>query len=101
MRIDRKNLVAHGNRTYFFRDVFEDGCVLAFWSDSPWGRVHDQDRGWVVIDPERNSIVDEKQTYYFGSLGGYREWMKKMKKKHGKIIKSFKKNGKYIWRMNE
>jgi len=104
---------SHGSRVYFMRDVFEDGCVLAFWSDSPWGRLHDQDRGWVIIQPQGEDkkegiIVDELETYYFGSLNSdYRNWLKEQKVKHGRVVRRFQRKDPltgrlvYIWKMHE
>lgn len=87
-------------RLYFFRSVFENGNILAFYSDSPWGRCYDMEKGWVVINPKTKDIVDEVATKSMGwSTGDFRPWRKEMREKHGKTKKVFRDDlGNLIWK---
>lgn len=87
-----------GPTVYFLKGQFADGCLLGFWSCSPWGRIHNQDRGWVVIKPRaynkrKGEVIDSIQTYDFGSIYRWRDletfatWRKRQKKEHGKLTR--------------
>lgn len=88
---------------YFFRSEFADGYILAFYSHSPWGRVHDMEQGWVVIDPKSKQVVDECATRSMGMASGeYREWIKDIRKQHGKTKKVFRnESGGMLWKIEE
>lgn len=76
--------------TVFFKSMFADGTILAWYSHSPWGRYTDGYQGWVVIDPRKKIIIDEVETKsMWMSSGEYRDWRKEMTKKHGKTKKMF------------
>jgi len=65
--VDNKGKLAYASGVcYFFRSVFEDGCILAFYAHSPCGTYHDMEKGWVVIDPVRKTIQDECETVSMG-----------------------------------
>lgn len=74
--------------TIFLTNVFKDGCFLGFWSHSPWGRVQDQEQGWMVISPELK-ILDEFETRSMGEStgGGFHYWRKEQTASHGKTRK--------------
>lgn len=100
VKIDRKDMTAvfsakkswGGLRTFFITKRYNDGAYLAFWSDSPWGRTRNQDKGWVIIEVPKGKqigeIKDFVQTYDFGSTSGdyeedsYADFMKRNKKEH-------------------
>jgi len=93
-------------RLYFITKRYNDGSYLAFWSDSPWGRVHNQDRGWVVIKPKKGSqygeVIDFVQTYDFGPNpyneddDNYKKFMKRNKEEHKGYKESYN-----DWKMDE
>lgn len=111
VRIDMKELTAYNReggtfgrgRMYFFRHWLRDGTVLAFYSDSPWGRVHDMEKGWAVIDLKKRAIVDEIQSRVMGeSTGETRMWMKQVKRRHGRIKEPVRNEwGEIAWKMSE
>jgi hypothetical protein len=88
VKIDREDFTASAKDTplYFLTHEFKDGCFLGFWSTSPWGRVHDQDRGWVVISA-KGEVLDSIQTFDWGSVyhfgDSYAAWRKRQKEEHG------------------
>ena len=96
----RKKEPFKSTRVYFIKKKYMDGSFLAFWTDSPWGRVHDQDRGWVVIKPTKSGqgvIVDRIQTYDFGPTGeDYRGFLVRNKEEHGGYKESYDE-----WKMTE
>jgi len=93
------------SRTLFFRKRFNDGCILAFYSDNPWGNYHNQERGWVVIDGRKRKIIDEVTTYFHGSTGNeYNDFLKRNKEKHGGFRPNStwrESDGEVKWKMEE
>ena len=94
---------------FFLTNVFRDGCLLGFWSHSPWGRCTDQEKGWVVLDRELN-IVSECETKAFtndpqGCLEtgvGFSQWRANQKKLHGSALKLCDDiTGESFWKMSE
>lgn len=45
----------------FLANVFKDGVTMGFWSHSPWGRVHNTEEGWAVLD-KNGDVVEEYVT---------------------------------------
>lgn len=88
---------------YYFRSRFADGMVLAFYSHSPWGRCHNMEEGWVVIDTDKSEIVDEVETKSGGmATGEQRAWMKRVRAEHGKTVETYRNEmGEYLWKMGE
>ncbi len=89
--------------SYFFRSEFEDGCILAWYSNSPMGMCSDQEQGWVVIDPKNKVVVAECETRSMGlATGEYRSWVKDIREEHGKTEKVFRYgNGDLYWKKTE
>lgn len=87
----------------FLTNVFKDGCVLGFWSHSPWGCVHDQEQGWAVLDKNLN-IIAECETRTSGQSAGndFRKWRTEQKEIHGssfKLSREFENEA--IWRITD
>jgi len=83
----------------FLTAKFEDGHYLGFYSHSPWGRIHNQERGWAVVSPE-GEIVDMIETYSWGSCGfGFHEWRREQKEEHGRAKKLLDDFGNQKWKM--
>jgi hypothetical protein len=108
VRIDKKddyavNVGKYDSVLYFFKGTFADGKILAFYSHSPWGRVHDQIRGWVLIDPKKKEVIDECETFNWISMNcGWKDWMRRLKQEHGKLTKIKNTWGEHDkWRMDE
>jgi len=108
VKIDIENGTAcHKNkmslRSYFFRAELTSGMILAFYSDSPWGRCHDMEKGWVIIDPKRKCILEEVATRSMGeATGDYKDWIADIHKQYGKTKKVFRdESGKCLWKMEE
>lgn len=102
LEIDMKgNMASDKDHLYFLTLRFKDECLLGFYSHSPWGTTRDQERGWVVIDPKTKEVIDECETYYFGSSGNdFAKWRKKQTEIHGKgtlLSDEFDSR----WKMNE
>jgi hypothetical protein len=95
------------NRVYFITKEFNDGTFLAHYSDAPWGHVHNQERGRVIIkvmNQNTGVIVDEYSTYYWGSTGApgsFNEWMFDMKKEHGGYKRVVYNDSDKVWTMEE
>ena len=100
---------AFESECYFLKGQFEDGHLLAFYTHSPRGCVHDQQRGWVLIKPngkrkpKTGVIIDRLETYADGPLGfGWREWRKNLKIEHGKMKRFLSDiTGGDAWKMSE
>lgn len=102
LNIDMKgNMVSNEDNLFFLTLKFKDGCLLGFYSHSPWGTTRDQERGWVVIDPKKKEVIDECETYSHGQAGNdFWKWRKKQTKVHGKgtlLLNDMDEQ----WKMNE
>ena len=86
LKINKKeNTASDEDNLYFLTLKFKDGCLLGFYSHSPWGSTRDQERGWVVIDPKKKEVIDECETYYCGPTGNdFAKWRKKQTEIHGR-----------------
>lgn len=89
LEIDMKgNMASDKDNLYFLTLKFNDGCLLGFYSHSPCSTTRDQERGWVTINPKTKEVIDECETYYFGSTGkDFRKWRKKQTEDHGRGTK--------------
>ena len=104
LKINMKDKTAYRvGTTYFMRSRFADDCILAFYFDKPCGNRNDMDTGWVVIDPNKNEIVNECATKICGSATGeYRRWIIGIRADHGKTVEVFRNGcGEMLWKMNE
>jgi len=94
VEIDWKEKTAHDPKKkelYFFRSQYEDGCIKAFYSHSPWLRTGNMQKGWVIIDPKRSVVISRVETRSMGSpTGEGRKWFREQRKLHGKTIKVFR-----------
>ena len=99
--IDRKAKTASiGRRLFFLKGQFEDGTLLGFYSDSPRGCVHDQERGWAVIDSEAGIVLDVCETYDHGPCANdWRIWRTRLKKEHGPLRLFRDEDGTHLWSM--
>ena len=102
VKVNRKDLTAvysakkpwGGFRVFFIKKRYNDGSYLAFWSDAPWGRTRDQDKGWVVIKVPKGrqygEVIDYVQTFDFGPTGeDYRGFLARNKEEHGGYKESY------------
>ena len=97
-----------GGETIFLTGVFKNGNMLGFWSHSPWGRVRDQQQGWMVIDKELNEI-DEIKTRDFeacrealGQFETFAQWRSRIKSENGRAFKLCPEwNNECFWRMED
>lgn len=109
IKIDEKDATAStikyisgATNTFFLTHKFANGFYLGFFSDAPWGRQHNQERGWVIIDPVSNTIIDVCETYYWGSTGAdFKGWLKGYKEKYGKTELLKNKWGDRYWKMSD
>lgn len=87
----------------YLTHVFDDHHFLGFWSHSPWGRVHNMEKGWVLINHEFE-IVDSCATIEDGEPAGndFRSWRKQVKEDHGKATKlAYEWSNELIWKITE
>ena len=108
------------NRTYFITKEFNDGTFLAHWSDSPWGHVRNQSRGWAIIQPtsrfihpkrqnpyKKGEIIDYKETYDWGGVyHGYndetfRQWQSRIHNEHGGLKRGVTDEHGEMWKMED
>lgn len=73
----------------FLTHIFKDGCLLGFWSHSPWGTCTNQETGWAVLDPNATRVLDKCEIKSFGMSAGndFKEWRRRMKELHGSATK--------------
>ena len=97
-----------GGESIFLTGVFKNGNMIGFWSHSPWGRVRDQQQGWMVIDKDLNHI-DSITTFSDGVSGQglgenetFNEWRSRIKQENGKSIKLCPEwDNECFWRMQD
>lgn len=86
----------------FLTARFKTGHFLGFWSHSPWGTCQDQEKGWVVINPETLEITDMHETRSMGmSMGGFSKWRKGITEKFGKSTKLLDGFGNQMWKSSD
>jgi hypothetical protein len=101
---DLKEKTIFYNKTmYFMKGSFENGCILAFYSHSPCGCVHDQEVGWGIFDLERQRLVAECETRCVCQPAGedWKEWMEMAKEEHGKLSYFKNEDGTHVWKLKE
>lgn len=61
----------------FLTHVFKSGHLFGWYSHSPWGRVHDQEQGYVIVDPHTREVIDVCPTRTGGEPAGcdFRGWL--------------------------
>lgn len=75
-------------RLIFLTNVFEDGCVLGFWSHSPWGNTHNQEEGWAVLSVKGEVLSScETKTSGLPSGNDFKKWRSEQRWNHGKSFK--------------
>lgn len=80
---------------------FKTGHLFGFWSCNPCSTTSDQDKGWVVIDPETLEFTDECTTRSMGEWGGdFNAWKKTLKPKFGRMT-IFMDFGEQVWKMEQ
>jgi hypothetical protein len=98
------------NRVYFLRKQYKDGCFLGFYSDSPWGRVHDMEKGWAVVCSKNKmkTQCEIKETYETKSIGvsmnpprSFNRWKNEMKLLHGKYVNTLHDEQGELWKMKD
>ena len=103
IKINLEDFTACDGELFFLTHRFKDGCFMGFWSGSPWGRVRNQSRGWVVFDP-KEGVVESCTTFEWGPMvggEGWREWVRRMIKEHGKRTILTNWAGDRPWKMTE
>lgn len=87
----------------FLTGRFQDGYMLGFWSQNPWGTTRNKDRGWAVINTEEMEIVEECEILSSGNPMGndFTAWRKRMKDEHGKLTIFIDSSGDRVWKMTE
>lgn len=110
-----------GDPMLFIKGYFADGKhILAFFSHSPWGRVRNQHRGWVLLRFRSETtkrvavVVDVCETFYWGDtsafyqsdyLGTYirnwHHWRKLLRERFGKLKPALSDFGTPQWSMTE
>ena len=101
IKINKKDMTAsEDSNLYFITHMFKNGKFLAFYSHSPWGRIKDQERGWVVID--KAGIIDSVSTYCFGPTDNdYRGWLRKQIDLFGSRTIAKNEFDEPFWKMSE
>lgn len=101
LKINMREFTAEdSNHLYFLKGEYADGCILAFYSHSPCGNYHDQQRGWILIGTNKE-ILDEVDTYNWGATGEGRKVLKIWREKHSKLTYFKNKYGEYPWKMED
>ena len=98
--IDTNEMTANNNAgLIFLTNKFKDGTYIGFWSTSPCGCIHNQDRGWAVVSSS-GELLDSIHTYDHGPVVRYSdetfaEWRKRQTMEHGRSTRISE------WKMEE
>lgn len=98
-KIDNRLKKQRHSTLFFVTHLVGENYLLAFWSHSPWGHVHDMEQGWGLFQirkwhskgvfevEEIDSLETKSCGVFCNSKGTWHKWVKNKVSPLGKMVR--------------